>query len=85
VAFILQQVIGTGIFRTPWTVMQATESSGITLCFWAFGGLAAIAGSILYIEFGLTTPRHSIDGERVPVVRNGGDMNYVSAELQACH
>ncbi|KAI4619201.1 uncharacterized protein J4E87_007789 [Alternaria ethzedia] len=78
VAFILQQVIGTGIFRTPWTVMQATESSGITLCFWAFGGLAAIAGSILYIEFGLTTPRHSIDGERVPVVRNGGDMNYVN-------
>ncbi|KAI4923463.1 hypothetical protein J4E85_008501 [Alternaria conjuncta] len=77
VAFILQQVIGTGIFRTPWTVMQATESPGITLCFWAFGGLAAIAGSILYIEFGLTTPRHSIDGERVPVVRNGGDMNYV--------
>ncbi|KAH7389905.1 amino acid permease-domain-containing protein [Pyrenochaeta sp. MPI-SDFR-AT-0127] len=77
-AFILQQVIGTGIFRTPWTVMQATESPGITLCFWAFGALAAIAGTILYIEFGLTIPRHLIDGHKEPVVRNGGDLNYVN-------
>lgn len=58
--------------------MQATESPGITLCFWAFGAMAAIAGTVLYIEFGLTTPRHLIDGQKEPVVRNGGDLNYVS-------
>lgn len=99
VAFILQQIIGrcnletkrlvtdpfqgTGIFRTPWTVMQATESVGITLLFWALGAFMAVAGTVLYIEFGLTTPRHLIDGKHEPVVRNGGDMNYVNIPHRA--
>jgi amino acid transporter len=94
VAFILQQVIGefpclvfvscltfhsgTGIFRTPWTAMHASQSVGLTLLFWLFGAITAMTGTVLYIEFGLTIPRHSIDGQEVPVVRNGGDLNYVS-------
>ncbi|KAH7088191.1 amino acid permease-domain-containing protein [Paraphoma chrysanthemicola] len=77
VAFILQQVIGTGIFRTPWTAIHASESVGTTLLFWLFGAVTAMAGTVLYIEFGLTLPRHIIDGQEEPVVRNGGDLNYV--------
>lgn len=69
--------LGTGIFRTPWTVMQATQSIGVTLLFWLLGALTALAGTVLYIEFGLTIPRHLINGKFEPVVRNGGDMNYV--------
>jgi hypothetical protein len=68
---------GTGIFRTPWTVMQATQSVGLTLLFWLGGAMTVIAGTVLYIEFGLTLPRHIIDGAKSPVVRNGGDLNYV--------
>jgi hypothetical protein len=77
VAFILQQMLGSGIFRTTWTVMQATGSVGLTLIFWFIGALTAIAGAIIYIEFGLALPRHLIDGKVEPVVRNGGDLNYV--------
>jgi amino acid transporter len=69
---------GTGIFRTPWTAIHATQSVGITLLFWLFGALTALAGMALYIEFGLSIPRHAIDGKKEPVVRNGGDLNYVS-------
>jgi hypothetical protein len=59
--------------------MHATQSVGITLLFWLFGALTAMAGTVIYIDFGLTIPRHSIDGKEEPVVRNGGDLNYVSA------
>ncbi|KAF2026522.1 hypothetical protein EK21DRAFT_92359 [Setomelanomma holmii] len=77
VAFILQQVIGTGIFRTPWTTIHASQSVGITLLFWLFGAVTAMAGTVLYIRFGLSLPRHNIDGKKETVVRNGGDLNYV--------
>lgn len=57
--------------------MQATQNIGVTLLFWLLGALTALAGTVLYIEFGLTIPRHLINGKFEPVVRNGGDMNYV--------
>jgi hypothetical protein len=50
----------------------------MTLLFWLFGALTAMAGTVIYIDFGLTIPRHVIDGKKEPVVRNGGDLNYVS-------
>lgn len=58
--------------------MQATGSVGVTLLFWVLGAVTACAGAALYIEFGLALPRHLIDGKVEPVVRNGGDLNYVS-------
>ncbi|KAH8725895.1 hypothetical protein GQ44DRAFT_726624 [Phaeosphaeriaceae sp. PMI808] len=78
IAFILQQVIGIGIFRTPCTVIHATQSVGATLLLWSFGALSAMAGTVIYVEFGLSIPRHLIDGKKEPVVRNGGDLNYVN-------
>jgi hypothetical protein len=53
----------------------------MTLLFWLFGALTAVAGMVIYIDFGLTIPRHSIDGRKEPVVRNGGDLNYVSSTI----
>lgn len=55
---------------------------GLTLLFWLFGALTAVAGTVIYIDFGLTIPRHNIGGQEEPVVRNGGDLNYVS---EICH
>ena len=63
--------------------MQATGSVGVTLLFWLMGAVTAMAGATLYIEFGLALPRHLIDGKVEPVVRNGGDLNYVSAFVPA--
>ena len=63
--------------------MHATRSPGVTLMFWLVGAITAVAGAILYIEFGLTIPRHLIDGKSEPVPRNGGDLNYVK-KYQLC-
>jgi hypothetical protein len=53
----------------------------MTLLFWLFGALTAMAGTVIYIDFGLNIPRHIIDGKKEPVVRNGGDLNYVRDAL----
>ncbi|KAF2004027.1 amino acid transporter [Amniculicola lignicola CBS 123094] len=82
VAFIVQRVIGTGLFRSPWTVIHGTQSVGMSLVFWAIGALSLLAGTLLYIEFGLTVPRHRIDGRMQSVFRNGGDLNYVAYLVQ---
>jgi len=63
--------------------MHATQSVGMTLIFWLFGALTTLAGVVLYIEFGLSIPRHIIDGKKEPVVRNGGDLNYVGRTITA--
>ncbi|OXV08379.1 hypothetical protein Egran_03858 [Elaphomyces granulatus] len=74
VCFILNRVIGTGIFLSPGTVFIGTQSVGISLLFWIFGAINAIAVSYLYIEFGLNIPRY----DKAPVPRNGGELNYLN-------
>lgn len=58
--------------------MQGTRSVGITLLFWLCGVIYTLAGTHLFIEYGLTTPRHKIDGVEQGVPRSGGTLNYVS-------
>lgn len=36
---IVNRMIGTGIFSTPSTIIQATDSVGATLLFWVLGGI----------------------------------------------
>lgn len=59
--------------------MQGTCSVGITLLFWLCGVVYTLAGTHLFIEYGLTTPRHTIDGREQGVPRSGGTLNYVSS------
>lgn len=42
---------GTGIFDTPSTIMHDTRSVGFTLIFWLLGSIAAIAGTLCFIEY----------------------------------
>lgn len=72
---------GTGIFQTTTTVMQYTDGVGITMLFWFFGAVAAMAGILVYIEFGLTTPRYRFGNRKISVPRNGGELHYVGAPL----
>jgi hypothetical protein len=71
--------VGTGIFRTPTTVMQGTDSVGYTLIFWVIGAIVAMAGVLVFTEFGLAVPRLKIEGQEIKesVPRNGGEKNYV--------
>jgi hypothetical protein len=46
--------------------------------FWLVGVVYAIAGIIVYIEYGLSIPRRKVHGNDVAIPRSGGDLNYVS-------
>jgi hypothetical protein len=60
--------------------MQGTDSVGYALIFWVIGAIVAMAGVLVYTEFGLSVPRLLIEGQetRRSVPRNGGEKNYVS-------
>lgn len=54
--------------------MTDIASIPASMLFWLAGMIIALAGTMVFIEFGLTIPR--LHGESVP--RNGGEKNYVS-------
>lgn len=53
--------------------MQETKSIGAAMLFWLAGAVIALAGTMVFVEFGLAIPR--LLGESIP--RNGGEKNYV--------
>lgn len=69
--------LGTGMFRKPTVVMQGTSSVGLSLIFWVLGAIVAMAGVLVFSQFGLTIPRMQVEGqcEKESVQRNGGEKN----------
>jgi amino acid transporter len=63
--FILNKIIGTGIFSLPSSVYKSTGSVGWSILLWIFGGVASYAGLNVYLEFGLEIPK------------SGGEKNYL--------
>jgi hypothetical protein len=63
---------------SPQRVMQGTGSTGVSLLFWFAGIIYCLAGTHVYIEYGLNVPRYVINGIEQSVPRSGGDLNYVS-------
>ncbi|KAI9781264.1 MAG: hypothetical protein M1839_006056 [Geoglossum umbratile] len=74
---VVNRMIGSGIFITPGRVMQGTQSTGATIMFWLAGAIYALAGTHVYIEYGLNVPRGIFDGVEQGVPRSGGDLNYL--------
>lgn len=74
---LILRIVGSGIFNSPSTVMRGTQSVGTSLLFWVAGAIYGITGAYLYIEFGLTIPRHEINGVDTAVPRSGGTLNYL--------
>ncbi|KAH8671838.1 amino acid/polyamine transporter I [Tricladium varicosporioides] len=77
-SIIINKMIGTGIFDNPSTIMHDTRSVGYTLIFWLLGSLATMAGTFVFIEYGLTIPRWEINGRKVFTPRSGGEFNYLN-------
>ncbi|CAI4230144.1 unnamed protein product [Auanema sp. JU1783] len=51
-SYIINNIIGSGIFITPTSILLYTNSIGLSLLVWAGCGLISILGAIVYIELG---------------------------------
>jgi hypothetical protein len=51
------------------------------MLFWFFGALITVAGTLVFVEFGLAIPQILMGSASVAVPRNGGEKNYVSRLL----
>ena len=65
IGFIINGIIGSGIFITTTYVLQYSGSMGLTLILWVVGGLIAMAGGLCYCELGTFLPQ------------SGGDYTYI--------
>ncbi|KAI9151662.1 High-affinity methionine permease [Paramyrothecium foliicola] len=55
----VNQMIGTGIFSTPGTILKGTGSVGLALIYWVIGFFMAIAGFGVYLELASYFPNRS--------------------------
>lgn len=49
--------------------------------FWFAGVVYALAGTHVYIEYGINIPRRRFEGVEQGIPRSGGELNYVSSFL----
>ncbi|KAK4135481.1 amino acid transporter [Trichocladium antarcticum] len=63
---IINRVVGAGIYSTPSSIIQSINSVGLTLIFWALGGLMTFC-LFVYLEYGTAMPRSG--GEKVYLER----------------
>ncbi|KAK4208073.1 amino acid/polyamine transporter I [Rhypophila decipiens] len=70
--------LGSGIFVTPALVAMGTGSLGGSLFLWAFGGIIATCGLLVWLQLGLSLPLITTDdGVTRAVPRSGGEKNYL--------
>ncbi|PQE07462.1 High-affinity methionine permease protein [Rutstroemia sp. NJR-2017a BBW] len=74
---ITDKPTGTGIFETPTSVIQQDRNVGGSIFLWVVGCIASMAGTLMYVEYGLTIPRRRMNGEIQAVPRSGGELNYL--------
>ena len=53
IGFVVGQLIGSGIFITPSTILGYTGSFGLSIVCWIIGAFVALAGALCYFELGL--------------------------------
>ncbi|CAJ0964086.1 unnamed protein product, partial [Mesorhabditis belari] len=60
-SYVVGNIIGSGIFITPGSILEQTGSIGLSLAVWTGCGLVSILGSICYIELGTSIPDPGCD------------------------
>ncbi|KAF1955073.1 amino acid transporter [Byssothecium circinans] len=60
----VSQMIGTGVFSTPGSILKALDSVGLSLLYWVFGAIIAAATLVIYLEYASLFPNRS--GGQVP-------------------
>ncbi|CAK5089553.1 unnamed protein product [Meloidogyne enterolobii] len=66
IAYCIGDIIGSGIFISPTSILRHTGSVGLSLCVWAIGALIAACGALVYVELGTS------------IGKSGGDFAYLS-------
>ena len=56
-AVVIGAIIGVGIFFTPATLARAVPSPGWVLGLWVLGGIACIAGALVFVDLSVRWPR----------------------------
>ncbi|KAJ6784844.1 hypothetical protein PWT90_09775 [Aphanocladium album] len=74
---LVNRTIGTGIFNGPREVMRGAQTPGMAMLIWFCGCIYCLAGSHVFLEYGLTVPRYVIDGVEQSVPRSGGELHYL--------
>ena len=54
---VVSQVIGSGIFATPGSIVRSAGSIGLTLLVWLVGTIISACGLAVSMEFGCMLPR----------------------------
>ncbi|KAF2638768.1 LAT family L-amino acid transporter [Massarina eburnea CBS 473.64] len=60
----VSQMVGTGVFSTPGSILKALDSVGLSLLYWVFGAIIAAATLAIYLEYASLFPNRS--GGQVP-------------------
>ncbi|KAL9123886.1 MAG: hypothetical protein Q9217_006728 [Psora testacea] len=79
---------GSGIYVSPAIVLQATNSTGVSLFLWTLGAIFGVSGVLVWLELGLSIPKFQPpeqalepqregEGAFESVPRSGGEKNYL--------
>src|SRR5512134_377572 len=53
---VMGGIVGSGIFMNPYVVARQVGTPALVLAAWAFGGLVALAGALVYAELAALRP-----------------------------
>ncbi|KAI8938449.1 hypothetical protein NX059_004341 [Plenodomus lindquistii] len=62
----VSQMVGTGVFSTPGSILRALDSVGLSLLYWVFGFIISAAALAIYLEYASLFPH-----------RSGGQVTYL--------
>lgn len=61
ISYLVGNIIGSGIFITPSSILKHTGSVGASLIVWAACGLLAMIGALCYVELGTSIRKDGAD------------------------